>query len=73
MKDELTYKDKVISDIKTIYPDLTIEIGVGDRLLINGVLLKGIIVCDYMEKIHELNIKSILVEIEHQYLSKQIK
>ena len=73
MKTDLTHIDKIINDIKTVYPNLSVAIGKGDRLLINGVILKGIIITDYFEKAHEINIKSILIEIENQYLSKKMK
>lgn len=62
------YIKKFRDELREKYKDLTINIGKGNRVLVNGHILKGFTVSERMEKIHDLSIKSISEEIDIQIL-----
>ena len=63
-----TYQKDILKKLRSAYPNLDIQIGIGERLLINGNIIKGIEV-NLIDK-YNLDIDFFIQEIRIRYLEK---
>jgi len=60
------YQKQVLTELREEFPLLNIEIGTGDRVIVNGDIIKGVIVTDN-ERDHDMNIAFIMDEIKFEH------
>lgn len=66
------YHTEIIKRLKKIYPDLDIELGRGDRLVVNGKIIKGLLFLDSRNrKEYDYDAEVYSTEIKRQYLDKK--
>ncbi len=64
-KEELkSYQIKLLYDLQKRFKDSKIEVSKNDRILIDGKVIKGAIISEYMQKTHKINLDFICNKIE---------
>ena len=71
-KDLSPYQKLVVNELIIEYPKLNIQIGRGDRLMVNDNIIKGILVYDSERqfRLHDMNMEQFIKEIQIQIIDK---